>query len=238
MDRTAAAAFICPWSFISRTVPLRACNNMEQAGRFSGIYFPFFQQRYRQEVSVQDKQGVPEMLCRTKTITEHLYHMGDRFIPKPFTDHTVPIMDLDGKGEAERFASLSGQHSDGAKKVSVDKRGFGCAFRFLHHLFYAGHIPSIRSAFYSVTNEDCPSGYLLERGIPGNSLCPFGKNIIPVPGIRVEEMLHAVIQGRVQEQVSDYRSNAERIGTDHQSGYDSGKPFKCGLSGKTGAETQ
>ena len=54
----------------------------------------------------------------------------------------------------------------------------------------------------------------------------------------MEEMMHAVIQGRIEDEVSDYRSNAQGIGTDHQSGYDSGRPFKCGLSGKTGAETQ
>lgn len=53
----------------------------------------------------------------------------------------------------------------------------------------------------------------------------------------MKEMLHAVIQGWIKNKVSDYRGNAQGAGTDHQSGCDGGKPFKCGLSGKTGAET-
>ena len=97
---------------------------MEQAGCFPGIYLPFFQKGHSQEVPVQDRQGAPEMLRCAETVTEHLYHMGDRFIPKSFTNHTVTIIDLDGQGETERFGNLSGGHFDGAKKVSVDKRWF------------------------------------------------------------------------------------------------------------------
>ena len=103
MNRTAAAAFICPWSFISCTVPFGTCNNMEQLGSLFGAGFPFFQQGHGQEIPVQDEQGIPEMFRCTEAVTEHLYDMGNRFIPKPFTDDTVPVMDLDRQGKAERF---------------------------------------------------------------------------------------------------------------------------------------
>ena len=74
--------------------------------------------------TVQDKQGIPEILLCTEAVTEHLFHMGGRFIPKTVTNDTVPIMNLGGQeGEAERFGSLSGWHAGGAKKVPVDKRG-------------------------------------------------------------------------------------------------------------------
>ena len=54
----------------------------------------------------------------------------------------------------------------------------------------------------------------------------------------MEKMFHAVIQGGVEDKVSDYGGYAQRIRTEHQSGYNNGKPFKGGLSGKAGAETQ
>ena len=43
------------------------------------------------------------MLCSTGFVIEHLYYMGDGFIPKPSTDDTIPIMDLEGQGTAEKF---------------------------------------------------------------------------------------------------------------------------------------
>lgn len=103
MDRTTATAFIRSRSFISCTVSFGTCNNMEQSGCLFRACLPFLQQRHSQEISVQDKQGASEMLCRTETVTEHLYDMGYRFIPKPFTDDTVSVMDLDRQGKAERF---------------------------------------------------------------------------------------------------------------------------------------
>ena len=102
-DRTAAAASIYPRFFISSTVPFGTCNNMEQARGLFGIYFPFFQQGHSQKVPVQHKQGAPEMPGSAETIAEHLYYVGDRFIPKPFTDDTIPILDLDRQGNTKRF---------------------------------------------------------------------------------------------------------------------------------------
>ena len=50
-------------------------------------------------------------------------------------------------------------------------------------------------------------------------------------------MDHAVVEGWIQGKVTDYGSDAERIGTDHEADYDSHSPFKGGFSGETGAET-
>ena len=76
---------------------------MEQPRRLFRTCLPFLQQGHSQEIPVQDKQGIPEMFRCTEAVTEHLYDMGNRFIPKPFTDDTVSAMDLDRQGEAENF---------------------------------------------------------------------------------------------------------------------------------------
>ena len=68
---------------------------------FLFILSPFQQQGDRQKIPVQNEQGPPEIPGCAASVTEHLHHMGNMFLPKPVADSFVPVMELDGKGEAE-----------------------------------------------------------------------------------------------------------------------------------------
>lgn len=127
VDRAAATPFIRPRLFISRTVPLCPCDDMEQAWGLCGARLPLHEHGLRQKVTVQDKKGHPDVPCGTESIAEYLHHMGDGLIPKPIADGSISIMDLDGLRQAE---SLGGN------------------LRLLHHLFGAGHIPPVRGTFH------------------------------------------------------------------------------------------
>lgn len=71
----------------------------------------------------------------------------------------------------------------------------------------------------------------------GDSPGPCGKDVLPLPRVCTEEMLHAVVECGVEGKVTDHESDAEHIGTDHKTGYDSHKPAKSSFSGKAGTET-
>ena len=88
--------------------------------------------------------------------------MGNGFIPCPFADCPVPVMDLDGQGEAEGLGSVSNQYTNRTKEMSMDERGLGCRFGLLNHLFYAGHIFSVSGPFCPIANQDSPAGNLPE----------------------------------------------------------------------------
>lgn len=59
---------------------------------------------------------------------------GKWIIPLPFTDGSVPVMDLDRKRQIEEFRRVSNQYANSAKEMFIDKFRFRDTFRFLNHL--------------------------------------------------------------------------------------------------------
>lgn len=159
MDRAAAPSPVRPGHLISGTVLFCPRDDMEQAWGLCRARLPFHEHGLRQEIAVQDKKGHPDVPCGTEAVTEHLHHMGDRFIPEPAADNPIPIMDLDGQRQAEDLGGIAAQYTDSAPEMPMDKRRLGGAFRLLYHLFGTGHILPVRSPFHPITCQDRPASY-------------------------------------------------------------------------------
>ena len=71
----------------------------------------------------------------------------------------------------------------------------------------------------------------------GDDPGPYSKDVLPSPRVCTEEMFHVVVERRVQGKVTDHRSDAEHIRTDHKADYNSHEPAKSGFPGKAGTET-
>lgn len=127
--------------------------------------FPLVKQRDRQKITVEHKQAIPKMCSCPEAITQHLYHMGNGFVPFPLADYLVPIVDLDGQWKAEGLYGISNQYANCAEKVSMNKGRLRSGFGLLHHLFYTGHIFPIRSPFRPITNQNRPASNPSERGL-------------------------------------------------------------------------
>lgn len=112
MDRAAALSLVWPRPFISRTILFCPCDDMEQAWGLRGVRLPFHEHESCQEIAVQDKEGHPDVTRGTEAVTEHLYYMGDRLVPEPAADGSIPIMDLDGQRQAEDLGDIPDQYTD------------------------------------------------------------------------------------------------------------------------------
>ena len=154
MDRVAALSIVWPRPFISRTILFCPCDDMEQAWGLRGVRLPFHEHESCQEIAVQDKEGHPDVTRGTEAVTEHLHYMGDRLVPEPATDGSIPIMDLDGQRQAEDLGDIPCQYTDSAPELPMDKRSLGGTLRLLYHLFGTGHISPVRGPFYPITDRE------------------------------------------------------------------------------------
>lgn len=94
MDRATSASLVKSRTSISRAVLFCPRDNMEQTWVLHRIPVPFYEHGLRQK-TVHNKKGASDMLRNTETVTEHLYHMGNRCSSKTTADGTVPIINLE-----------------------------------------------------------------------------------------------------------------------------------------------
>lgn len=101
---------------------------MEQAWVLHRAHVLFYEHRFSQKITVQDKKGAADVLCSVEAVAEHLYHMGDGLIPEPASDGSILIMNLDGQRQTKELCGISRQYVNSTPEVSMDKRRLGGAF--------------------------------------------------------------------------------------------------------------
>ncbi len=129
---------------------------------------------------------------------------------------------------------VSRQNSQPAEHMPVDELRLCRIFRFLAEFFHSGNATPLFGLLHTVSNKNMKPSFLIQRKEPENRLKPALPYPVQGPGGGTEEMEHGQITVRFQGEVTDYGSDSEFIGTEHQPDGENHKPAKSRFSGETG----
>ena len=83
-----------------------------------------------------------------------LFDMRTTFFLKPSIDSLISIMKTNGKWKTKGFRCRFYEDSYHTKEMSINVVWFVCIFKFLYRLFDIRQKSSIKSTFYSISNQN------------------------------------------------------------------------------------